>query len=308
VNEGRSSSQPGLEGVTSAHSSEAATGSTDKLRYSDRQRLAETGTLGDLSWDEVPRTLRVAISALVESASEPAAPMFVKTFGDQLMQHFGIGQMWSTYVGNLKGVGFVDLLEILAETGTRSYFVRDDDDRRPRPRQAFGDDFEDQINRILTRHRFGYRLESGEAHRIGSPALDDRVVGPALLAIQREGWEEVDRTYREALQHQRAGEIDDALTSASAAVESALKAVGMKGTTLGALARSFRGSQIVQGYVSGVPELLVDLINRLEAVRSTEGDAHGKAPGAEAAPQELSDLAVYWAGAFIAYLAQATAA
>jgi hypothetical protein len=54
-----------------------------------------------------------------------------------------------------------------------------------------------------------------------------------------------------------------------------------------------------------VPVLLVDLLERLEAWRSSEGDVHGKPPGAAAPPRELAALAVHWSGAFLAYLSAA---
>jgi hypothetical protein len=103
----------------------------------------------------------------------------------------------------------------------------------------------------------------------------------------------------------RAGEIDEALTSANAAVEAALKAVGMKGKTLGALAKSFTGSQHLPGYLADVAEHLEGLLGKLMAASRTEGDAHGKPPGSKPGEQALGDLAVYWAGAFIVYLADA---
>ena len=49
--------------------------------------------------------------------------------------------------------------------------------------------------------RFGYRAEGREIRKIGSPALEETIVGPALLAVQRPGWEEVERSYREAMRH-----------------------------------------------------------------------------------------------------------
>ena len=66
---------------------------------------------------------------------------------------------------------------------------------------------EQKINDLFDRHRFGFRLEAGEIRKIGSPVLDEVVVGPALLAAQRTGWDEVERSFREAIQHQRGGQV-----------------------------------------------------------------------------------------------------
>jgi len=94
---------------------------------------------------------------------------------------------------------------------------------------------EEELNRLFERHRFGYRIQDGDAHAVGSPALDEAVVGPAFLALARPGWEEAERSFREALRHQRgpASENDDALTAVNAALEAAMKAMGLKGSTLG---------------------------------------------------------------------------
>jgi len=127
---------------------------------------------------------------------------------------------------------------------------------------------------------------------------------PALLAAQRPGWEQVERDYRDALLHlRRAGETGDALTAANTAVESALKALGMKGNTLAQLLKSLRNSGLLAGHSAAILDSLMDLTSRLEAWRSSEGDAHGRAPGAVDPTRPLAALALHWAGSFIAYLA-----
>jgi hypothetical protein len=275
-----------------------------RLRYSDRKRLNETGTLGDLAHDRIPDELATAIRAIIEGADRASAGLFRERLNRELIEHFGRDGQWFTfYLGGHEVDAFLDAAEILAEQGgTRVFVTREPtggrgDSRVPIP------DIEDRINRAFERFRFGYRIEGGQARKVGSPALEETVVGPALLAVQRPGWEEADRSFREALAHQRAGETDDALTAANAAVEAALKAAGMRGGTLKELARSFKNSGLVPGYLANVPELVEDLLERLHAARSVEGDAHGKSPGAAEVPQALTDLAIYWAGAFIAYLA-----
>lgn len=264
------------------------------LRYSDRKRLAETGSLGDLLHETVPGTLTTAVRSLIESSSN--ASRLKTNVENACIQHFGVGQGWLAFFSGGDDVdAFLDAVEILSEEASKTY------------RAGTGEFFfiprvDDRLNELFQRHRFGYRIRDRQVERIGSPALSETVIGPALLAVQRPGWEEVERNYREAVIHQRSGDTDDAITSANAAVEAALKAIGMSGQTLGALAKSFRGSGFVPGYLAGVPELLDDLLNRLNAARSTHGDAHGKAPGSAEVPQPLADLAVHWAGAFLVYL------
>jgi len=137
-------------------------------------------------------------------------------------------------------------------------------------------------------------------------ALDERVIAPALQAVHRPGWEEAERSFREALHHQRGGldERDDALTSATAALEAALKAAGLRGDRLSSLAKSLRNSDLVPGQLKEVPEALDTLLKRSGALRDPFSDAHGKAPGADEVPSALVDLSIYWTGAFINYLAE----
>lgn len=260
----------------------------------------------------MPPTLRNAVAALHRQAvgsNYPYGEHFGKALHRGCETYFG----WTpnTTIENwIQSSGlddFLDLAELIVEEG-------------PKPRKHtigydayYGKGLENAeaaLNALFERHRFGYRIERGDVHKIGSPALDQAVVGPALLAVQRSGWEEAERSYREALDHQRSGssENDDALTAANAAIEAALKAVGMKGANLGPLAASFKKSGLVPAELAGVPEALDALLKRSGAIRSSAGDAHGKEPGSPPVPQALSDLAIHWAGAFIVYLAETTRA
>lgn len=165
---------------------------------------------------------------------------------------------------------------------------------------------ESDLNRLSDRHRFAFRMANGEAHAVRSPALDEAVIRPALLSIHRPGWEEVDRSFREALLHQRGGheENDDALTAANAALEAALKASGIPGNTLGDLVKAFRGpTPIAQPQLAGIPEALEKLLKSSGAIRNTLGDAHGKEPGAQTASQAVVDLTIHMVGALIVYVA-----
>lgn len=270
--------------------------------------LAETGGLGPLSDDPAPE-LRSALSHLFKEG-------LGKGYGIGRQFRVAIDKLGFQYLGwspgesltsaliSMTGDRLLDLVEVAVEEASHSrrnlngYFV------------AAIPDAESEVNDLFDRHRFGYRLENGEIRKIASPALDEIVVGPALLAVQRPGWEEAERNFREAIQHQRGGseENDDALTAANAALESALKAVGFSGDRLSALAKSFRNSGAVPSELKGVPEALDTLLKRSGALRDNHSDAHGKAPGAEEVPQELVDLAIHWAGAFIVYLSDAASA
>ena len=83
-----------------------------------------------------------------------------------------------------------------------------------------------------------------------------------------------------------------------------MKAAGLRGDRLSALAKSFRSSGLVPSQLAGIPDLLDDLLKRSSSIRDNMGDAHGKAPDAVEVPAEIVDLAIHWTGAFIVYLAE----
>jgi hypothetical protein len=288
-----------------------------KLRYSERLTIAESGALAPLNFDEIPESFRQAIEYVVRKATEVrhVGKAFSNSLHGAVVEHFGLGPATSyqALILSADAPAFLDTAEIIAEEGKREHTYRaPENSGRVIYRlhaQAAMPEFADKFNTLADRHRLGYRFENHEIQRIGSPALSDAIVGPALLAAQRFGWDQVERSFREALRHQRGGsdENDDAVTAASAALESALKATGLPGATLGQLSKAFKGSGLAAPQLRGVPDLLQDLLERSAAVRNIHGDAHGRGPGDDPeAPQELVDLAVHLTGAFIVYLERAS--
>lgn len=277
-----------------------------KLRYDERKRLSETGSLGEFSHAASP-AMRNALWYVLFEPKSLARQNYIEAVELVARPYFG-------WAGDVTGSSFIAsaavdrllaFVEIAAEKTGR---YRNTSLRNSQNYLDVLPDFEARFNEICEIHRFGYRIEGGDIRMVGSPALDEFVVGPTLLAASRPGWEQVDQSYREALDHQRGGETDDALTAAHAAVEAALKAVGMTGQ-FGAMTKQFRNSDLVPTYLRQAPEALdalMTLLGKSNAIRSTHGDAHGKAPGAEEVPQALANLGIYWAGAFILYLAEVT--
>jgi hypothetical protein len=278
-----------------------------KLRYSERKQVAETGSLGPLQ-DSPSEALRnVIIHVFQEGAASRVSTQFLDALRKTCIEFFG----WSReeaermryQILHLEGDDFLDFLEIFVEEASTNYEVSDLYSGWP---ESAIPDIGNRLNGLFERHRFGYRFEGAELRKINSPALDDQIVGPALLAVKRPGWEEVEGSFKEAIQHQRAGadENDDALTSANSAVEAALKATGFKGANLGPLSKDFKNSSHVPSELKGVPEALGVLIGRSGALRSSYGDSHGKEPGAKPVPDALVALAINWAAAFIVYLSE----
>jgi Abortive infection C-terminus len=279
-----------------------------KLRHSERKRLAETGGLGDYA-DAPPPRFRLALVHLMQG---PGATIrrshqnMLLAVQDEARRHFGWGpsEAPTSFVLTARNTDdLVDLIEILIEKCRDDYYTSS-------PGQAIRvlPDIERHVNDLCERHRWGYRFENGEGRKVSSPALDVEIVGPTLLAVARPGWEQAQRSFKEALDHQRGGETDDALTAAHAALEAAFKAVGLTGQ-FSTMVRESRNSESIPPYLRQVPEALdalLSLLGRSNAIRSAEGDAHGKAPGSDEVPQPLADLAIHLAGAFIVYLAETT--
>jgi hypothetical protein len=281
-----------------------------RLRYSERKAIAEQGALEPLG-DEPSEELKAALIHLIaEGEGSKTGHAFKSDLRSTSIKHFGLVPVEagpSRILTNRTVDDVLDFIEIVCEIGSNRYEVYPGRIGSPRSYARPIPNAESELNDLFDRHRFGYRLENGEIRKIGSPMLDEEIVGPALLAVRRFGWEEVDKSFREAIQHQRGGadENDDALTAANAALESALKAAGYSGDRLSTLAKSFRNSHAVPSELKGVPEALDTLLRRSGALRDNHSDAHGKAPGAGAVPQGLVDLAIHWAGAFIVYLSDA---
>jgi hypothetical protein len=165
-----------------------------KLRYSDRKRMAEQGSLGPLEYDDVPEDLRRAIVSIYQNAarSNLAGGAFDKEVVATCSQHFG-QRFWGVNSSAFGVEQFVavkpgfnspyrsttddvlDVVEILVEEGPKRWTFKE------HGTYSADQTVEARINAAFVRHRFGYRVEGGEVHRIGSPALDEEVVGPALF-------------------------------------------------------------------------------------------------------------------------------
>ncbi len=274
------------------------------LRYSERLAITEMGSLPPLEFEHPSDQLVRAVLHLLGEAEKVrwVGGQFERSLEGGLIEHFGIEAALETRLARTPIPDWLDIIEIASERATSSYrysLSGRSNSATPMPH------FASRFNDLADRHRFGYRLQDDEIQRIGSSALSETIVGPALLVSQRDGWDQVERSYREALHHQRGGrsENDDALTAAAAALESALKAAGLEGPTLGKLSKAFKDSPLAIPQLRQVPDLLKDLLERTAAVRNIYGDAHGRKPGSDAdVPQELVDLTIHQVGAFIVYL------
>jgi hypothetical protein len=277
-----------------------------KLRYSERRRLDETGSLGDLEHDSVPQAVRMALFHLMFRSQIRHQAPFSQHVLNRIAVHFSdFTADWDAatpLISTDRSVDeILDYCEIAVEAGMDTTKARATGGHYYDV-ATYGD-LESKINPLFETHRFGYRMVSGQAQRLDSPLLHVEVVGPALLAARRAGWSEVEERYASAILNHRGGETAKALTDANAAIESALKAVGMRGNATGDLTKALAKSPLLAPYGAKANGQLKGLVDNLMVWRSNFGDAHGGGPGVQDAPPELAGLAIHWSGAFIVFLA-----
>ena len=62
-----------------------------RLRYSERRKLAESGTLGPLTYEGVPSELHVAITQMLADAKTSVRAAFHSRLTSECIRHFGVG-------------------------------------------------------------------------------------------------------------------------------------------------------------------------------------------------------------------------
>lgn len=275
-----------------------------KLSYSERKARDEN-RVPELVTDVVPWQVIHAVAYGIHHRTEYyVRSKFISDITTRCATAFGAWNFVDRkgtidFLKNLSVDYFLDFCEFLAEECKKQLYHTSD----KRYCQAWAT-FEDDLNEIFARHRFGYRIEKSLIRQIGSPALDVLAVHPALFAARKSGWIQAEKSYIEAILHRRGGEeeLDDALTAAAASVEAALKAAGYKGSMLSQLLKSFSDDSTVDGTMKNVPSGLTNLLETVMAERHSKGDAHGKSPDSQPVDPATADLLIHWAGAFIVWL------
>lgn len=266
------------------------------LLYSERKRLADTGSLGEWVYDRIPEVLGIALRVAVSKGSGYLEHFAWPHLTNECFDRYGTLDPVSQITGTAETARVFDVLELKAASLRRAAMegLLSGPDHDP-------SNFDRRISYLFNLHRLGYVMDDGLIRSVSSPAMDAVAVGPALIEARVQTWEKAEVAYQDALVHLRGGENAEALTAANAAVEAALKAMGLEGDRLNPLLKNLKGSGHIPSYAAGIPEAVVSLANRLMAMRG-QGDAHGSAPDADEPPAALAALAVHWAGAIIVYL------
>lgn len=170
-----------------------------------------------------------------------------------------------------------------------------------------GREFHTTLNQIFTDHRFGFEMSSeGVINRVGSPALHEVLVRPALLRIHDSRFSEAEDHFHKALEYYRGEDSRRCIFEAGTAVESLLKALGYQGSTLEDLAEDFRKKAPERGYIKELVPDVVSFLKKLYALRSDLG-GHAAKPGEEHVQLSYALLSLHLSGALIVFLVDRSA-
>lgn len=157
------------------------------------------------------------------------------------------------------------------------------------------------IRGVLQADRVAWELaDTGQMEPFSSRELYVEVVQPALsLLASRDGWEKVEKAYRDAL-----GEIyddpGDAITDAGTALQEAMVAAGLQGNNLGRLIADAQKKGILEGHNLGLAGSIVKAFSWASANRSEKGESHSVSD----ATSDDAWLMIHITGALIVWLSQ----
>src|SRR5262249_41377014 len=156
---------------------------------------SEKGALAPYVYDDVPKAFRHALVHLISEPVGRAAHYWRQEVERESKQWFGWAgnERFATFVMTAEVDALLEFIEIVIESSTAKAYLGGSRGGYERSRERVMPDVETRVNHLCERHRFGYRFDDGDARRIGSPALDTGITGPALVATQRPGWEQVDK-------------------------------------------------------------------------------------------------------------------
>lgn len=276
------------------------------LYWHERERLSREGTLGDMT-EDATHDLRVGLSTLLREFRRHGDRLYEKTLvriamtSAQALARTSDSTDPATRLTHWIQHCPMDLLLTTLE------IVAQEEPRLLRIRSSGGSTIAlrtlpEEINRLFARHRFNFEMtEEGDIQHVGSPALYEEIVRPALLARADPRLTDAEDHYQEALGEYRTGEARKAIHSAQLSIESALKAYGYAGGGLDALAEDFRRRSGERGYVTGLAQQLEGLMKDLNGLRNDLG-GHAAEPGVARVPDQYALLAIHLAGALIVFL------
>lgn len=161
----------------------------------------------------------------------------------------------------------------------------------------------EELNELFERHRFGFQMtKEGEVLRVGSPALVEELLLPALLVLKDTRFDLAEEHFHNALTEYRAKRPRRCIHEAQMSTEATLSALGYKGSRLDALATDFAKRSGERGYISGAVEQLQSLMEALNGLRNDRG-GHAPKPGEPEVPDEYALLALHLSASLVVFLA-----
>jgi hypothetical protein len=131
------------------------------------------------------------------------------------------------------------------------------------------------------------------------------MVKPALLLLSGKEFEHAEKQFRDAHREFQQGHYADAMTDASASVETVLKVVlGVDEGTANDLLKKAAGEGYFLSYLGSSTSQWVNLFLELPTVRNKEGDAHGRGGNLpdEVELERLARLALNLAASHILFI------
>jgi HEPN domain-containing protein len=176
-----------------------------------------------------------------------------------------------------------------------------------------GDDLR-RINKLLLYYALGYEIVVPQGDREDEPVFQvirkdtqfthAEMVKPALLLLSGKQFEHAEKQFRDAHREFQQGNFDDAMTDASASVETVLKVIlGVDEGTANELLKKAGEEGYFPSYLGSSTSQWVNLFLELPTLRNKLGDAHGKGKNQpdEAEMERLARLALNLAASHILF-------
>lgn len=160
------------------------------------------------------------------------------------------------------------------------------------------------IRGVLQADRVAWELaDTGQMEPFSSRELYVEVVQPVLsLLSSRDGWEKVEKAYRDALS-EIYDDPGDAITDTGTALQEAMVAAGLQGNNLGRLIADAQKKGILRGHDFGLTGSIEKALSWASANRNEKGESHSVSD----ATSDDAWLMIHITGALIVWLSKQNA-
>ena len=167
-----------------------------------------------------------------------------------------------------------------------------------------------ELNFRLKCANIGYQFESGQIIRTSNFATHEKIIKPTLALLNDPRFSGAEIEFSAALNHYRAKQYRDAITSANSAYESALKTICKindwdydQGDTAGRLLKVVRRNGLFSDYMeTSFDQLIGTLKSGLTPIRNRESSSHGQGPEPKNPTDHVAEYALNLCAAQILFL------